>query len=1088
MTLIEGVLMKKLLTLTLTMGILFSEEKSDSLGNKLPLVPTRTISFKTTEGTWMSLDVSPDGRFIIFDLLGDIYTIPFRGGKANSITSGIPFDSQPVYSPDGKQIAFVSDRGGSENLWVADINGGNPKQLSKSNNGQYASPIFTNDGHYVIVSQTTWPQRTFEIWMYHVNGGSGIQVTKSKEKENTPGNQRKNALGVTLSPDGKYMYYANRKGGFSYNAKFPMWQIARRNMVTGEEDVITRAEGSGIKPKVSPDGKFLVYGTRYKTQTGLRIRNLENGNDEWLVYPIIRDDQESRFTRDVLPTYDFTPNGRELIFTKDGGFHRINLKTKTIKSIDFSVEVNLDMGPTLSFPYEISDGPIESRIIMDPVLSPNGEKIVFSTFMHLYLADVESGEHERVTKSKRGEFHPSWSPDGRYLVYVTWEAGAGHIWKVRAQGQSTPKKLTKTPAFYANPVFSLDGKTIVALRGSAIERLRTQGEFGGPSVPMDLVSLSANGSETSLIMPSRGLGKPFFTDDPNRVYLNGFSYSGVGRGNGVISIRLDGTDRREHLTVKGKGYYGSEKPVNARDIQLSPNNQWALAGVNNQLYILPVPTVGGKAPVVDVNKPTIPVRKLTDVGADYFNWANNGKTITWAVGSTFYRLPLDSVSFEESKNDTGKSLPKSLPALETKITVTTDRAHPDGLIALTGARIITMKGDEVIENGVVIVKNNRIQKVGSANVIRVPKEAHVVDVRGKTIVPGFVDTHAHWGEVRKGVLDRQNWTFLANVAWGVTTGLDVQTSTNDIFAYQDLADAGVLIGPRAFNTGPGIFSNNDFQSKDEALGVMKRYRDHYGTRNLKSYLAGNRKQRNFIVQAAYELGMMPTTEGALDLKLDLTHAIDGFHGNEHALPIIPLYKDVVELIAQSGITYTPTLLVAYGGPWGENFYYTTEEVHDDPKVQRFIPDNIIQARTRRRPWFRKDEHVFSKLAAQATKIVRAGGLVGVGSHGQFQGLGYHWELWSLQSGGMTEIEALRAATLNGAKIIGVGNDVGSIESGKLADMVILDKNPLVNIRNTNTVKYVMKNGFLYKADSMDEIWPKSSSLPPLWWWNDGPEN
>ena len=106
----------------------------------------------------------------------------------------------------------------------------------------------------------------------------------------------------------------------------------------------------------------------------------------------------------------------------------------------------------------------------------------------------------------------------------------------------------------------------------------------------------------------------------------------------------------------------------------------------------------------------------------------------------------------------------------------------------------------------------------------------------------------------------------------------------------------------------------------------------------------------------------------------------------------------------------------------------------------------------------------------------------------FQGLGYHWELWSLQSGGMTEIEALRAATLNGAKIIGVGNDVGSIEAGKLADMVILDKNPLVNIRNTNTVKYVMKNGFLYKADSMDEIWPKSSSLPPLWWWNDGPEN
>jgi hypothetical protein len=570
------------------------------------------------------------------------------------------------------------------------------------------------------------------------------------------------------------------------------------------------------------------------------------------------------------------------------------------------------------------------------------------------------------------------------------------------------------------------------------------------------------------------------------------------------------------VKVTGAGLYFAEKPVGANDMRIRPDGRWALVKVQNQLYLVAVPPVGGTTPTITVGGPSLPLKKLTDIGADTFAWADGGKTITWAIGSTFFRQPFDSISFEEPKKDDKKDAngkengeakkdgeEKDAEAEEEKkefkpkeadesverfdVTLEFPRAKPSGTIVLRRATVITMNGDEVIQNADLVVTDNRITAVGRRGSVQIPSGARQMDMRGKFIVPGFIDTHAHW-RVQRDVLNPQNWSYLANLAYGVTAGLDVQTSTYDTFAYQDLVDTGMIPGLRAYATGPGIFSDNAFKTMDEAKGVMQRYKEHYRTRNLKSYIVGNRKQRQLVVQAAHELEMMPTTEGGLDLKLDLTHVLDGFAGNEHSLPIVPLYKDVVELVAQSGIGYTPTLLVLYGGPFAENYYYQTTEVHDDAKLARFTPHNVLDSVTQRRAqWFREKEHSFSKTAAQAAKIIRAGGLVGIGSHGQLQGLGYHWELWSLASGGLTGMEALRAATLHGAKIIGLAQDLGSIEKGKLADMVILDANPLDDIHNTNTVRFVMKNGELYEGDTLKQVWPVEKELPPLWWWDAGPK-
>jgi len=572
-----------------------------------------------------------------------------------------------------------------------------------------------------------------------------------------------------------------------------------------------------------------------------------------------------------------------------------------------------------------------------------------------------------------------------------------------------------------------------------------------------------------------------------------------------VSLRYDGTDRRTHIQVKGTGIYFADEPVSANDVKASPDGQWVLAHVMNQLYLLAMPVVGGEAPTVNVMTPSVPVKKLTDIGADYFEWADDGKTITWAVGASLFREPLSAISFEppkEEKKDADKKEdetpaadaskdekkePKKLKeedksVQEIAVDVEVPRKTPKGTIVLRGATVVTMKGDEVVKNADVVVEDNRIKSVGPKGAV--PAGAKVFDVAGKTIVPGFIDTHAHWTEIRRGILDTQNWPFLANLAYGVTSGLDVQTFTNDTFAYQDLVDTGDIIGLRAFSTGPGVFSDNNFQSMEEVKGVLTKYRKYYGTHNIKSYLVGNRKQRQFMVEASKELEMMPTTEGALDLKLNLTHVIDGFHGNEHTLPITPLYKDVLQMFAQSGIAETPTLIVNYGGPFGENYWYENSEVHDNAKLNHFTPHSIIDEKTKRRPgWFRKDEYAFPKLAAQMAKLERAGGLVGVGSHGQLQGLGYHWEMWMLASGGMTPMEMLRCATSNGAKIIGRPDELGSIEPGKLADLVILDKNPLDDFHNTNTIHWVMKNGELFEGDTLDQVWPEQKKLEPLYFWN-----
>ncbi len=1032
-------------------------------GTTLPIKAFKRIQFTTDEATWMSLDLSPDGKTIVFDLVGDIYLMPAEGGEAKRLIGGASHETMPKFSPDGKKLVFISDRSGAENVWICNLDGGEMKALTKDRETRYLSPSFTPDGKGLVVSRALKYLAPYDLRYIDLRTNNVGDLGTP-----TPGINR---MGAVFSSDGQYAYYAERSGSWSYDAKFPMWQIQRLDLRKGIVQQITNASGSAVRPMLSRDGKLMYYATRRGQATVLRSRDLKTGAEKVILPSMDRDEQESRATRDLIAAYAITPDNRYFIMPKDGKIKRIEIATGAETVIPFSAKVDAEVNRSCHFEYSVDESPtVLSRLAGDPSLSPDNKKVVFTAFQKIWVANADGTNARRLTILDTSEFQPRWSPDGSKIAFTTFSQEAGHLYVVSADG-GTPKALTEDANAYYEVVWTPDGKRIVYeslptddwLAMSVLQPTHTCLDPNNATNPeadreiganfgmfgnIELRIVNADGTEPRIIGPAMGAGNLHFAKDPNRLYYQA--------GNSIRSMTLDGIDRKVVLSVSGPG---------VGEMKVSPDGDRVFLEQKNKLYIAEVPYTGTAAPTINglEGGALSPVKKVSaGEGGNNLRWSADGKSVTWGMGVKFYTMNADD------KEPKSVELKAEVPRYKAK-----------GTVLLRGGKVITMKGRQILEKGDILIVDSRIQAVGPTGSLNVPAGAKVFDLKGKTVMPGWVDVHSHWFGLPIDV--PQSWGYLANLAYGVTTNRDPQSGSTDIYDRADAIESGEAIGPRIYTTGPGIFSSNEFGSLDEVKNYLKRYRDAYKTRYIKQYVAGDRMVRQWILQACQEYGITPTTEGALDVKQGMTEMADGYSGHEHSLPVTPLYKDLAEFIAGTQTYYTPTMLVAYGGPTTENYWFENTDVAHDAKLRRFVPPLTLDGMVNRRTtWNRPEEYHFSKIAQACNRVLQAGGRVCLGSHGQLQGLGAHWDVWSMASG-MSNFDALRCASINGAEALGLSKDIGSIEPGKLADILVMDGDPLVDIRNTNTLRYVMKGGQMWNADTMDEVWPQPKKLPSYYW-------
>jgi Tol biopolymer transport system component/imidazolonepropionase-like amidohydrolase len=960
-----------------------------------------TIDVTITEGTNFAVAASPDGQTIVTDLLGSLWAVPARGGQARRITDELLEARQPSMSPDGKHVVFQGfyDADGWD-LWTVDVDGSNAKRIT-SGPFDDLEPQWSHDGMRVAFSSDR--SRNYNIWILDTRSGNLRQVTNNPAQDYAPAWSNDDKEIAFLSTRQKQGEGAPAAGG---QAQTSVWAV---NVETGAERPLSSTRGRLGPPTWTPDGTQAMY-----TVIADGSARIEMG------------DTSLATGEDVFPYRLQWVSATDFLYTADGKIKRRSVRVDAPQTIEFTATIPLHRAAYTKRRQDFNSRDARRALgIVRPVVSPDGKRVAFAALGDIWTMDIGS-KPRRVTSDRFLDADPAWSPDGSRLLYSSDRAEMGNLdlW-VRDLKSGQDRRLTQLPNADYGGTWSPDGKRIAFLSMLPHQQ----------GAAVDVVEVDT-GKVTQLYRSAQRIpSNPSWSPDGRMLLVAAFDQYSQRFREGIWKLTLI--------------------PVNGGPPQILEDvltNSSAVSGIDEGPVWSPDGTKvalvnGGLLKIIDVDtagKPHGPARPLTTEAAHAPSWTGDSRNILY--------LATDQLKMVSIADGRTTNVPLDL-SWQPNI--------PSGQFVVHAGHLWNGRDDKAQTDVDVTVDGNRIKSIQphDANL----HTGRVVDASNQTVIPGLIEMHGHFYREYGEALGR------LYLAYGITTDRDTAGMQYRSLEIREATESGVRLGPRFYFSAPALdgtrvaFAEMYAVDSRQRLDLELERGSRLGYDFFKMYVKLPETLQKRIAEYGHQVGMPSTSHF---LYPAVTFGADGTeHVGGRVSALGNLYNDQRQLLVRSGMELCPT--IAVGGGFNQ-LAADDPSLMADERLRTLSPDwaneptreaieRVRQTppRAREQAWAR-----LTRVGQALVVLVRAGGVViaGTDAPNMPAGVGLHGELELYVKGGFTPVDALKTATITAAEALGAAADLGSIEPGKLADMVVVDGDPLTRIEDARKVITVIKNG------------------------------